>query len=104
MLLDQNRFETDVLGTSESVLVDFYGTYCPPCRTLMPTIDRLVKDGYSVVKVNVEDRPELASQFGVKAVPTLVVLKGGQEVSRFVGLQSERTLRDALDRARALVS
>jgi thioredoxin 1 len=104
MLLDPNHFETDVLGAGESVLVDFYGTYCPPCRALMPTIDKLAQDGYAIVKVNVQDHPELATQFGVKAVPTLVVLRGGQEVSRFVGLQSERVLRDALDRARALAS
>jgi thioredoxin 1 len=104
MLLDPNRFETDVLGSPEAVLVDFYGTYCPPCRTLMPTIDKLAREGYPVVKVNVQDHPELAAEHGVKAVPTLLVLKGGEEVSRFVGLQPERTIRDALDRARALAS
>jgi thioredoxin 1 len=99
MLLDQERFEADVLGSQAPVLVDFYGTWCPPCRQLAPTIDRLAESGYSVCKVNIDDRQDLTSRFHVSAVPTVVVLKGGQEVARFVGVQSERTLKNALDRA-----
>jgi thioredoxin 1 len=101
MLLEPNRFEADVLGSSEPVLVDFFSTDCPPCRRLAPTIDRLAEDGHAVCKVNVQERPDLAIRYGVKAVPTPVVLKGGEEVARLVGLPSERTLREALHRARA---
>jgi thioredoxin 1 len=100
MLLDQERFESDVLGSSEPVLVDFFGTWCPPCKALAPTIDKLARDGYRVCKVNIQDRPELAAEYGVNAVPTLLVIEGGKETARFVGIQSERTLKGALDRAR----
>ncbi len=100
MLLNQDRFEADVLGSAEPVLVDFFGTWCPPCKALAPTIDKIAGDGYRVCKVNVDDHPDLASRFRVNAVPALLVVKGGAVVARFVGVQRERTLKDALDRAR----
>ena len=101
MLLDATRFEDEVLGSAEPVLVDFFGTWCEPCKKLAPTLDKLAREGYRVCKVNVESRPDLAQCYRVGAVPTLVVLKRGEEADRFVGVQSERTLRDALDRAGA---
>jgi thioredoxin 1 len=100
MLLDSERFEADVLGSAEPVLVDFYGSWCPPCQRIAPIVEKLAEDGYRVCKVNVQAQPELAGRYKVSAVPTLVVLRGGQEAVRFTGVQSERTLRDALDRAR----
>jgi thioredoxin 1 len=100
MLLNQDRFEADVLGSAEPVLVDFFGTWCPPCKEMAPTIDKLDEEGYPVCKVNINDHPDLASRFRVNAVPTLLVVKGGEVVARFVGVQRERTLKDALDRAR----
>ncbi len=99
MLLDSGRFEADVLGSAEPVLVDFFGTWCRPCTELAPVLDRLAGEGYSVCKVDIRARPDLAARYRVTALPTLVVLRGGGEVARLVGLQSERTLREALDRA-----
>ena len=99
MLLDQEKFEADVLGSAAPVLVDFFASWCPPCKELAPTIDKLARDGYGVCKVNIEDRPDLASRFRVSAVPTVVVLKAGKVLARHVGVQSEQTLKDALDRA-----
>jgi thiol-disulfide isomerase/thioredoxin len=65
-VLNQDRFEADVLGSAEPVLVDFFGTWCPPCKEIAPTIDKLAQDGYRVCKVNVDDHPDLARrlQFG----------------------------------------
>jgi thioredoxin 1 len=100
MLLSQDQFETDVLGSTEPVLVDFFGTWCGPCRVLAPTIDRIAGAGYAVCKVNIDERADLAVQYGVRQVPTLVISQEGEEIARFVGVQSERTLRDTLDRAR----
>jgi thioredoxin 1 len=100
MLVDQDRFDADVLGSAEPVLVDFFATWCPPCQRLAPTIDKLARDGYRVSKVNIDDLPDLASRFQVNSVPTLMVVKGGEVVARFVGSQREQTLKDALDRAR----
>jgi thioredoxin 1 len=100
MMLDTARFATEVLGSQEPVLVDFYGSWCPPCERLAPLIDKLAGQGYRVCKVNVQAQPELAARYHVSAVPTLLVLRGGEETARFVGVQSERTLRAALDGAR----
>jgi thioredoxin 1 len=101
MLLTQERFEADVLGSAEPVLVDFYATWCGPCKNLAPVVEKLASEGYRVCKVDIEGRPDLASRFGVTALPTLVVLKDGQETGRFVSVQAERTLKAALDRAQA---
>ena len=101
MLLDATRFEGEVLGSADPVLVDFFGTWCEPCKKLAPTVEKLARGGYRVCKVDIESRPDLTSHYRVGAVPTLLVLRGGEEVARFVGVQSERTLKDALDRAGA---
>jgi thioredoxin 1 len=100
MFLKQEQFETDVLQAAGPVLVDFYGAWCPPCQALEPVLRELARD-YPVCKVDIGEAPELASLHGVMAVPTLLVFQGGKEVRRFVGLQSGRNLRQALDRARA---
>jgi thioredoxin 1 len=103
MLLDQNRFDADVLGSAEPVLVDFFGTWCGPCRDLAPVVEKLARDGYSVCKVDIEARSDLASRYGVTALPTLVVIQDGRETARFVGVQNERTLKASLNRERAAV-
>jgi thioredoxin 1 len=101
MLLNQDRFETDVLGSAEPVLVDFFAAWCGPCRALAPVVEKLAGEGYRVCKVDIEARPDLASRYRVSALPTLVVLRGGEEVARFVGIQPERALRNALSQAQA---
>jgi thioredoxin 1 len=101
MLLDQTKFEADVLGSAEPVLVDFFGTWCGPCREQAPVLEGLAEQGYAVCKVDIQARPDLAVRYGVSALPTLVVVRGGEEVARFVGVQPERKLRAALDQARA---
>src|ERR1700678_4338738 len=103
MLLNQDRFDADVLGSAEPVLVDFFGTWCGPCRELAPVVEKLARDGYGVCKVDIAARPDLASRYGVTALPTLVVLQDGRETARFIGVQSERTLKASLNRGRAAV-
>ena len=58
MWLDQDRFETDVLGSAEPVLVDFFATWRPPCQALAPTIDQIARDGHADCKVNIEERKD----------------------------------------------
>src|SRR5262249_4377786 len=84
MLLDPAKFATEVLNSPEPVLVDFYGTWCGPCERLAPVVDRLAREGYRVCKVDIKAQAELAARYHVSAVPTLVVLKAGAEVNRFV--------------------
>ncbi len=87
--------------TSNGVtLVDFWAEWCGPCRMISPIIDELANE-YSgkvkVGKVNVDEEMELAEQFGVSSIPTLVILKDGNEVKRFVGLTQKAVLASALD-------
>jgi len=93
-----------VKGQSKPVLIDFWAPWCGPCRTQGPILDELsgrIGDRAIVAKVNVDEEPALAAPFGVQAIPTLVILKGGQVVQRFTGVQSADTLARALEAAGA---
>jgi len=96
----QNLSEADFQQTvSDGVtLVDFWAPWCGPCRMMGPGLQELAERhvGLAVAKVNVDEAPELAAQFRVQAIPLLVLLKDGQEVERFVGLQSGAALAEAI--------
>ncbi|MBI2433567.1 MAG: thioredoxin [Candidatus Hydrogenedentes bacterium] len=98
-LTDQN-FQTTV--ASGVTLVDFWAEWCGPCRMIAPVLEELGVDYQgraSVGKVNVDEAPGLAQQFGVSSIPTLLVMKNGQEVNRFVGVTAKGVLAQALDKA-----
>jgi thioredoxin 1 len=81
-------------------LVDFWATWCGPCKMLAPAIEALSEkyDGKALVgKVDVDDQPELAAQFGVMSIPTVILFKDGEEVSRTVGVQPPTVFEDLLD-------
>ena len=87
---------------SRVVLVDFYADWCGPCRGLAPTINKLADDykgRTEVMKVNIDQQAPLANQYGVQSIPTVVILKDGTEVNRFVGVQPYETYSAALDSA-----
>jgi thioredoxin 1 len=88
-----------LLTQDKPVVMDFWATWCPPCRIQGPIMDQLsvlAGNRAIVAKVNVDEEGQLAARFDVQAIPTLVVLRNGKEVSRFVGIQQTQTLMRAL--------
>jgi thiol-disulfide isomerase/thioredoxin/S1-C subfamily serine protease len=85
-----------VAAAPQDVLYDFYSTSCGPCQMMMPVVERLHAEGYPVVKINIGERPDLATRFGIQYVPTFVLVIGGKEQQRISGWQEESTLRGLL--------
>ncbi len=83
-----SNFEEEVLKSEKPVLIDFYADWCGPCKMIAPVVEAVSKENedIKVVKVNVDDAQELAIKFNVMSIPTLVVIKEGQEIKRVVGL------------------
>lgn len=95
-------FEEQVLKAEEPVLVDFWAPWCMPCRMLGPTLDELASDyegKVKVVKVNTDENQQLATQYGIRGIPTLILFKDGEAVDRAVGVQPKNALADKLDKA-----
>ena len=83
----KENFETEVLQSEKKVLIDFWASWCGPCRMVSPIIDEIAEeqDAVKVCKVNVDEQPELAQAFGVMSIPTLAVVEGGKVVEQAVG-------------------
>lgn len=88
MKITSENFEKEVMESKEPVLLDFWAQWCAPCRMLSPVVDEVADeiDGVKVGKVNVDDETALAAKFNVMSIPTLVVIKDGQEVNRSTGV------------------
>ena len=91
------NFETEVLKSEKPILIDFWATWCGPCMRQGPIVEELAEEGYAVGKVDVDQNMELAQQFRVVSIPTLILFKNGAEVQRFVGLTSKEDLKNALE-------
>lgn len=86
--LTQGNFQTEVLDVKGTVLVDFWAAWCGPCQMLSPVVDQVAAEaqGIKVGKVNIDEQPDLAAQFDVMSIPTLVVFKDGKAVEQSVGV------------------
>ena len=92
IVLTEKNFEEEVLNSDKPVLVDFWATWCMPCRMLAPTIAKIAEEQEGTIKVgkiDVDEEPELAAKYGIASIPTLMVFKGGQVVKSSVGVQSK---------------
>ena len=91
MKVNNDTFQEKVLNNSKPVLVDFYADWCGPCKMLAPVVEQISaeSDAFDVVKLNVDDAPDLAARYGVMSIPTLIVFKGGEAAARSVGVQTK---------------
>ena len=88
IVITKENFDSEVLKAEGTVLVDFWATWCGPCRMLSPIGDEVASEhpDVKVGKINVDEQPELAQQFGIMSIPTLLVFKNGEKVQESVGL------------------
>lgn len=87
MSVNKNNFNQEVLNSDKPVLIDFWAPWCGPCRMVVPLVEEIAKErsDIKVVKINVDEEQELAMQFGVMSIPTLVVMKNGKIVNQVTG-------------------
>ena len=95
----KDAFDEQVLQSDQPVIVDFYADWCGPCKRLAPIFEELSSevDGVSFFKVDVEEESELAAEYGVQSIPTLVLFKGGEAVDRVMGLMPKDELKKVVE-------
>ncbi len=96
--LTKDTFTEEVVASEKPVLIDFFATWCGPCRMVSPIVDEIAEenDGVKVCKIDVDEEPELAQAFGVASIPTLVVVKDGKITSRAVGARPKKAILEML--------
>ena len=104
LTITSQNFSTEVLGSDKPVLIDFWASWCGPCRMMSPVVDDIAETtpAVKVGKVNVDEQPALAAQFGVQSIPTLIVFKNGQAVGQSLGAKPKAAVLDFLRQSGAL--
>jgi thioredoxin 1 len=100
--IEEGTFNESVLQSKLPVLVDFWAPWCGPCRMVEPVVEELAQDydgQVGFVRVNVDNSPRIASQYGIMSIPTLILFKDGQPVSHVVGFRPKNELKKSLDEA-----
>ena len=100
--LTKRNFQSEVAESKEKVLIDFWASWCGPCRMVSPIVDEIAEEspaGVKVCKVNVDEQPELAQQFQVMSIPTLLVMKDGKPVASSVGARPKQFIVKMIEEA-----
>ena len=97
--INNENFESEVLGSSKPVLVDFFATWCGPCRMVAPVIDEIAeeRDDIKVCKIDVDQASDLAIRYGVASIPTLMVFKNGEITNKALGAMPKENILELLD-------
>lgn len=92
--IHENNFETEILNSEKKVLLDFWASWCGPCRMVSPIVDEIAKErsDIKVAKVNVDEQPKLAEKYGIMSIPTLIVMEKGEILRQAVGAQSKEEI------------
>ncbi len=95
--LTNENFDNEI-SSPEKTLVDFWATWCGPCRMLSPIVDKIAEtaDGFKVAKVNVDEQPDIARKYSIAAIPTLLVFQNGEVIKKSVGLLNEEEVLELL--------
>jgi thioredoxin 1 len=102
--LTKENFDKEVLQSAQPILVDFWAEWCGPCKMLSPILDELAQeyDGrIRIGKVNIDEHQDLAAQYGIHSIPTLLLFKQGQVADQIVGLRSKKDLKASFERVAA---
>lgn len=96
--INQSNFQNEVMNSDKPVLLDFWAPWCGPCRMVVPIVEEIARErsDIKVGKINVDEQPELAGQFGVMSIPTLVVMKNGKVVRQSMGAKPKNAILEML--------
>ncbi len=98
LTITQGNFEKEVLNSEKTVLVDFWASWCGPCRMMSPIVDEIAEEREDIVvgKINVDEEPELATAYGIMSIPTLLVFKKGEVAEQIVGVRPKQQILDII--------